>query len=83
MPNPYTVQFTLPKEWLNKLSHLAREGESVNLCAKRILLESLGAPIGSLPSDEIRSRLNELEQRLSAIEATQKTTKTSKAKSNC
>ncbi|MGL5877325.1 MAG: hypothetical protein ACRC2V_06035 [Xenococcaceae cyanobacterium] len=68
MPNPNTVQFTLPREWLNKLDSLAREGESVSLCAKRILLESLGAPIDNLPSEEIKNRLAEVEQRLQAIE---------------
>jgi hypothetical protein len=60
-----TVQFSLPSEKLDKLRSLARDGESIGLCAKRLLL---GVIDGGNEGEIDRPSLDQVIGRIESIE---------------
>jgi hypothetical protein len=61
--NPNNIQISLSSKYRSILSSLAQEGESIDLCAKRLLVECLDK---LLSSDN--DRFAQIEDRLKAIE---------------
>ena len=67
--SPNNLQFSLSSEYLDKLKSLSKEGESLGLTAKRILIEALDEFIGGKTiRKENDSRLTDLESRLQKVE---------------
>lgn len=54
--SPNNLQFSLSSEYLDKLKSLSKEGESLGLTAKRILIEALDGFIGgeAISKDDIQ-----------------------------
>lgn len=78
------IQFSLPQQALDQLEALRQDGESIGLCAKRILLNALSQDDQekdpSLEDDQVEKRLkkiestltkkiNQLEQRVNQLES--------------
>lgn len=78
------IQFSAPQEVLDQLEALRQDGESIGLCAKRILLNALSQDDPekdpSLENDQVEKRLkkiestltkkiNQLEQRVNQLES--------------
>lgn len=78
------IQFSAPQEVLDQLEALRQDGESIGLCAKRILLNALGQGDNqrdpSNEDDQVEKRLkkiessltkkiNQLEQRVNQLES--------------
>lgn len=60
--SPNNLQFSLSSEYLDKLKSLSKDGESLGLTAKRILIEALDGSIGGEAiSKDDDSRLTSLE----------------------
>ena len=59
------IHFSFPARYRDRLLELAQDGESLGLCAKRLLIEYLE----SVEKEEKEDRMIVLEQRLQAIEA--------------
>lgn len=66
--SPNNLQFSLSSEYLDKLKSLSKDGESLGLTAKRILIEALDGSIsGETISKEDDSRLTALESSVQAF----------------
>lgn len=54
--SPNNLQFSLSSEYLDKLKSLSKDGESLGLTAKRILIEALDGSIGgeAISKDDIQ-----------------------------
>ena len=66
--SPNNLQFSLSSEYLDKLKSLSKDGESLGLTAKRILIEALDGSIGGeaiIKDDD--SRLTALESAHQAL----------------
>jgi Homeodomain-like domain len=63
MPKGNNLQFSLSRDYYDKLMERAQKGESLSLCAKRLLLDLLDSG-EDLPSD----RLAQLEEKMAKIE---------------
>lgn len=60
--SPNNLQFSLSSEYLDKLKSLSKNGESLGLTAKRILIDALdGSSSGEVVSSNYESRLIALE----------------------
>ena len=67
--SPNNLQFSLSSEYLDKLKSLSKDGESLGLTAKRILIEALDGSInGKVIVKEDASRLTALESQLEKVE---------------
>ena len=66
--SPNNLQFSLSSEYLDKLKSLSKDGESLGLTAKRILIEALDSFIGGEAISKDKSRLTALESRLEKVE---------------
>lgn len=71
--SPNNLQFSLSSEYLDKLKSLSKDGESLGLTAKRILIEALDGSIGgeTISKDNARLtdlRLTDLESRLQKVQ---------------
>lgn len=72
--SPNNLQFSLSSEYLDKLKSLSKDGESLGLTAKRILIEALDGSIGgetiSKDNDSRLTdlRLTDLESRLQKVQ---------------
>lgn len=64
--NPNTIQFSLPREYLDKLKTLSENEESIGLVAKRLLLSSLSGE--SEKTKFLSERLEILEKKIKSIE---------------
>jgi transposase len=58
------IHFSFPARYRDRLIELSQDGESLGLCAKRLLIEY----IESIEQEEKCDRLEALENRLKAIE---------------
>lgn len=58
------IQFSLPKDLLDKLEELSSADESLNLAAKRIFLEAIGKETLTSPNTNLESRIESLESSL-------------------
>lgn len=63
--NPNNIQISLPSKYRSILDSLAQEGESIDLCAKRLLVDCLD----ELATSPNKDRFAQIEDRLAQLEA--------------